>query len=278
MTAAQGSLQTMARPAPRSRRWLPRRFLPIYLVWLAVTALVVTPEIAQYDAESARIAELADQLAGSTTSAQETAERFVDAVRDRLAPRDPAAPSPGALGATAWSTWASGVGSQREGVRLIVSLLLARDIAASPVILTSSATGFRHVAVGYQAGRNWRLIDAHDGPADFRQWSDANDRPLHLLVTSEPTAADAGHGAVIHRAANPWFDRFSFFDWQDVLGGQGFEVYQRTPFPGWLTTMIESPPVLLGLLKIAAAFGVLLVLRALWQLLSHRRATAGAVA
>lgn len=270
---AQGSLQTMARPAAR-RRWLPRRFLPIYLIWLAVTAAVVTPEIAQYDAEASRIAELADELAGSTTSAQETAERFAQAMRERVAPRDPAAPAPGMLGATAWETWATGVGSQREGVRLMVSLLLARDIAASPVILTSSVTGFRHVAVGYQSGRNWRLIDAHDGSAEFRDWSDDNDRPLHLLVTSQAPATGAGPGSILHKVHNPFFDRYSFFDWQDVLGAGTIEVYQLQPFPGWLTTMIESPPVLLGLLKIAAAFGMLLVLRALWRVLTPRRSPA----
>jgi len=44
-----------------------------------------------------------------------------------------------------------------------------------------------------------------------------------------------------------------------------------TFFPRWLTTMIESPPVITGLIKIAAAFGVLLVLRALWHALIQRR-------
>lgn len=272
MAVAQGSLQAVAQPATRQRKWLPRRFLPIYLVWLAITALVVTPEIAQYDAEASRITDLAAELAGNTTSAQETAQRFAEAVRERLVPRDASPPSPGMLGNTAWSTWATGVGSQREGVRLLVSLLLARDIAASPVVLTNSTTGFRHVAVAYQSGRTWRLIDAHDGPGDFRDWSDLNDRPLHMLVTSEaPPPGDPTHGAVIHKHANPYFDRYSFFDWQDVLGHDVLEVYQREPFPPWLTTMIESPPVVIGLLKIAAAFGVLLILRALWYALTRQR-------
>jgi hypothetical protein len=252
--AQRSALSTVERPRAR-RRWLPRRFLTVYLLWLAATALVVTPEIARYDAEAGRIKELAAELAGRAQSPQETAQRIARAVRERVALRDPA----DGLGATAWSSWAGGAADVREGARLIVALLLARGIPASPVVLTSSQSGFRHVAVGYAAEDGWRLIDGLGGAPQFHAWSEDNDKPLEALVKG----LHAPSGAMLYTADNPWFDRYSFFDWQGVVGDRA-EVYQRVPFPSWITAAVESPPVVTGLIKIAGAFGVLLVLRALW--------------
>jgi hypothetical protein len=244
------------------RRWLPRRFLTVYLIWLAATALAVTPEIARYDAESGRIATLARDLAGPTARPAETAVRIADAVRERVSLRDPATAT-SALGATAWSAWANGTADTREGARLIVDLLRARSIAASTLNLTDSRTGIRHVAVAYEADGAWRLLDGLNARDDFHAWSAGNDAPLAELVTS----ARAGDGATVYTAENPYFDRYSFFDWQALLGDTA-EVYQRVPFPAWVTTAIENPPIATGLIKLAAAFGVLLILRALWSSLT----------
>ena len=258
--AQRSALSTVERPRTR-RRWLPRRFLTVYLIWLVATALLVTPEIAQYDAESGRIKELAAELAGPAQTTQDAALRIVHAVRDRVSLRD--VPSTG-LGATAWSSWANGVADVREGARLIVALLLARHIPASQVVLTNSQTGFRHVAIGYEADDAWRLVDGIGGSPDFRAWSEGNDKPLDALVKGMHSPA----GAMLYTAANPWFDRYSFFDWQSLIGDTA-EVYQRIPFPSWITASIESPPIVTGLIKIAGAFGVLLVLRALWFAFVH---------
>ncbi len=268
--AQRGTLSAIERPA-RARRWLPRRFLTVYLIWLAVTALVVTPEIARYDAETARIRELAAELAGDAPTAAEAALRITHAVQERVRPRHPAAAAPG-LGATAWSTWANGIGDAREGARLVADLLLARGIAASPLVLTDSRTGFRHIAVGYADAGTWRLIDGLGAPRDFHDWSEANDKPLDRLVA----ATRAPSGAVVYTPDNPFFDRYSFFDWQSLLGDTA-EVYQRVPFPGWLVAAIDSPPILTGLVKIAGAFGVLLVLRALWLAFARPKRPVAAV-
>ncbi|MBX6322937.1 MAG: hypothetical protein IRY94_14000, partial [Rhodospirillaceae bacterium] len=214
--------------------------------------------------------ERAAELAGTARSAPEAARRIAHAVQQRGRPRDPAAPGT-ALGATGWSTWANGVGDAREGARLITELLLARGIAASPVVLTDSRTGFHHVAVGYADGDTWRLVDGLGAPADFHQWSETNDKPLDRLVA----AVQAPSGAVVYRPDNPFFDRYSFFDWQRLFG-DAVEVHQRVPFPGWLVAIIDSPPIITGLIKIAGAFGVLLVLRALWSALVRPRRPAGA--
>jgi transglutaminase-like putative cysteine protease len=264
MAFAQRSALSTVAPARKRRRWLPRRFLTVYLIWLAVTALIVTPEIARYDAESTRIKELAVELAGNAQSPQETAQRIAHAVRDRVALRDPTEGAPTGLGATAWSSWANGVGDVREGTRLIVKLLRARDIPASVVVLSDSRTGFRHLAVGYEADDAWRLVDGLGSSSEFRTWSEANDKPLEALVKAAP----APGGAMVYTADNPWFDRYSYFDWQSLLGDTA-EVYQRVPFPGWVTAALESPPIISGLIKIAGAFGVLLVLRALWFAFVH---------
>jgi hypothetical protein len=233
------------------RRWItPRRAL--VAVWLAATAVWAAPDFWRFAVEWRAVSRLAAELAGDLASPESVVDRLTTAVQARVRAtangRFYKARTRPLLRHTAWETWVHGEGLCGEGTRLIVNLLRARGIAASRVSLSNDATGFYHVAVAVHDGRGWRLVDSIGSPPGFREWSRANRLPLHRLVTFESSFG----GAPVHRIANPYFTRFSFFNWSRVLP-TAVEVNQRVAFPAWVVLVTENPPLTRGLAKVTIA-------------------------
>ena len=76
-------------------------------------------------------------------------------------------------------------------------------------------------------------------------------------------------GQLILTRNNPFFTRYSYFNWARVFGTV-VEINQRRPFPGWVIAVIENPPLFLALLKSAIATVILILLYGGHRLLRRR--------
>lgn len=145
---------------------------------------------------------------------------------------------------TAIETWNSCEGQCGEGARLLVNLLQAANIPATRVNLSSSTSGFAHTAAAYQDQREWILLDSINSSDQFFAWATETPRPMSSLVkvTMHPG------GALLVKTHNPYFDRYSYAPWPRLFGTK-VEINQFTPFPQWLTHILENPPLFVFILK-----------------------------
>ncbi len=167
---------------------------------------------------------------------------------------------------TAWETLVSGQGACGEVARVMVNLFRALGIPASRVVITNDA-GFNHTAMAYEDGGKWYLLHTIKGREGFEAWTRAEPRRLKDLVRTE---YHDGGGLLIN-AQNPYFTRYSYFNWARVFGA-AVEINQLDPFPGFVVEIIENPPLLLAILR---AMFVALVVAGLalvpWPLLLNER-------
>jgi len=240
----------------------------IFAAWLAITAVVVTPDLYRFAGEYGHIRDLAVELAGDAVTPRELASAFSLAIQPRLreGPRDGTYSSKDRpfLRATAWETWTSRNGRCGEAARVIVNLLISQGVPATRVNMIGPR--FLHTAVGFRDGEDWYLIDSSGAPDSFRAWSQQNTLPLSALVSMRFAA---GGGTPI-KIDNPYFTRFSYFNWARIV--KWGEINQRVPFPVPITFLIENPPLFTGLLKLAAAVVVLLLG---WLVISRRQRREG---
>jgi len=236
----------------------------LVIVWLAITAAIVAPDLYKFADEYGNIQDLAVELAGDAKTPHELASAYSLAIRPRLMekPRDGSYDSRNRpfLRATAWETWTTQNGLCGEASRVIISLLISQGVPATRVNMIGPR--FVHTAVGYWDGEDWYLVDSSGAPAKFREWSQKNKLPLSELVKMRFAA---GGGTPI-QVNNPFFSRFSYFNWARVF--KWGEINQRVPFPVPITFLIENPPLFTGLLKLA---GAIVVLLAGWVVVSRRR-------
>jgi hypothetical protein len=247
-----------------------RGFKVVVLLWLIVTVGAVSPDAVQSWRERAAISDLSDRLAAGSTDTGEIAYRVLDAVAARVRPlrngefyRVNDRPL---LRHTAWQTWTYGEGLCGEGARLILNLLRAQGIPASRVNLLNNKTGFYHVAVAYWDRGEWWLLDSVNAPGRFGKWS----RKRRPTITDTVEAVMDPGGQLILTRNNPFFTRYSYFNWARVFG-TAVEINQRHPFPGWVIGVIENPPLFLTLFKSAIALVVLILLYGGHRLLGRRR-------
>ena len=228
----------------------------LVIAWLAVTAGIVVPDIYRFVDEYGHIRNLAIELAGSAKTPRELASAYSLAVQPHLREgrNIPSSYDPRKrpfLRATAWETWTTQQGHCGEAARVILNMLISQGVPATRVNMIG--TGFVHTAVGYWDGGDWYLVDSSGAPDRFRQWSQQNELPLSELVAMR----FAPGGGTPIQINNPFFTRFSYFNWARVF--KWGEINQRVPFPVPITLLIENPPLFVGLLKFAAAVVVLLV-------------------
>jgi len=226
----------------------------LLLLWIVGTAALIGPDLYAYVEDRRNLRDLSIELAAGETDPHRLAWRYSDAVLARMRALDGIAAYPAAhrpfLRDTAWHTWTTGKGFCGEGARVIVNLLIAQGIPASRVNMIGP--GFVHTAAAYEVDGAWYLVDSVGAPGNgFREWARANAAPLGRLVEME---FDPGGGTPI-RVENPYFTRYSFFNWARLIDRA--EVNQRVPFPVWVTLAIENPPLLTAILKAAGAIVVL---------------------
>jgi len=235
-----------------------------FVAWLAVTAAVVGPDLYRFGDEYGHIRNLAETLAGDAQTPHALAASYSLAVGSRIREGSKNgqfdSTSRPFLRATAWETWNSRLGKCGESSRVIINLLLSQGVPATRVNMVGP--DFVHTAVGYWDGEDWYLVDSSGAPRDFRPWSQQNTLPLSELVEMRFTS---GGGTPIE-VNNPYFARYSYFNWARVL--EWAEINQRVPFPVPITFIIENPPLFKALLKFAMAVVVLL---AGWLVVSRRR-------
>ncbi|MCP4329937.1 MAG: hypothetical protein GY791_16035 [Alphaproteobacteria bacterium] len=225
------------------------------VLWLVATAALVAPDFYRFAEEKSRIDVLAVDLAKGSATASELARAYSDAVHRRLT-IDRSAESYGArdrpfLRETAWETWSKARGFCGEASRVIVNMLISQGVPATRINMIGPK--FVHTAVAYRDGEKWYLVDSIGAPGDFREWSRQNAKPVSELVSM---SFHFGGGTPI-RIDNPYFTRYSFFNWGRVIDWA--EVNQRVPFPMPITMVIENPPLLTGILKLCGAIFVLLI-------------------
>jgi hypothetical protein len=238
----------------------------LVVVWLAVTALVVAPDLYQFADEHGNIRDLAVALAGDAETPHELASAYSLAVHSHLQRgRVDGSYEPSTrplLRATAWETWTTRHGHCGEASRIMINLLISQGVPATRVNMIGP--NFVHTAVGYWDGDDWFLVDSFLAPSGFREWSQQNRLPISAMVEMQ---FHSGGGTPIE-VNNPFFTRFSYFNWARVF--KWGEINQRVPFPAPITFLIENPPLFTALLKFAAAAVVLLVG---WLVVSRRRNT-----
>jgi transglutaminase-like putative cysteine protease len=162
-----------------------------------------------------------------------------DAVRVRISP-DGEEGRPPVLRTTAWQTWVSGRGSCGDGARVMVGMLTSLGIPAERVYLRRGSGPYVHVAVAYFDRGQWRLVDTLNSEPGFRHFAVERAQPLEHLVR-----------------ANPFFDSYSYLNWQRLVF---MPLDQTRPVPQPVVWLMENPPLLLALGKMAlAALMVLLV-------------------
>ena len=229
-------------------------------LWITATLVVAVPNLYTYVTEQRALRDLAEELAPRAADTHEVAREFLHRVRDRVAITDHGSfydvSNRPLLRHTAWETWSHGEGQCGEGTRLLVNLLQSRGIAASRINLIDAREGFYHTPVAYNEDGRWWLLNSLDGGGEFHEWTLENRLPVEKLVERR---LDPG-GALVIRPNNPYFARYSYFNWARVFG-DFIEINQWAPFPQWFIHIIENPPLTIALAVLfLSAVGWLLAL------------------
>ncbi len=231
-------------------------------VWLAVSALVITPDLYQYVGDGNYLGREAIAIAGEEADPHELVRKIGDAARSRITSLDNGRfydlRNRPVLRHRARETWEHAEGYCGEGARVMVNMLDSLGIRAARIILHMT-TGGQHIAIAYFHDGEWFLANSINSPADFNVWLGTGPHPLESLVGFEDR-----NGTMVPVVTNSVFERYSFFNWSRVFGSS-LEIYQTRPFPRIMTLMIENPP----LIRIAVKLGFLSLL-ALIFLLSGR--------
>ncbi len=233
----------------------------LLVAWAVVTTVLVVPDMHRFATEYGRIAGLAERYAAGATSPRQLAQNYSDAVHHRIKVE-------GAgkwlnymdrpfLRPTAWETWSQARGACGEASRVMINMLLSQGVPATRINMVGPR--FTHTAVAYKDGNAWYLVDSINGPASFRDWSRSNELPVSDLVA---LYFHPGGGTRVD-VNNPYFERYSFFNWSRLF--HWAEVNQRVPFPIPITMLIENPPLLTGLVKLGVALVVLVFGWIVWR-------------
>ena len=224
-------------------------------LWAVLIALWGAPDAFQALRERQAIASVAEAI-GRGAPPEALPQRLQRAVAGRVAwvvvgrRYDVSARS--FLRQSAWETWDSREGTCGDGARLLVALLRASGIAAARINLVHDRTGWGHTAVVYQRDGRWHLLDSIGSPPGFGLWAAANRKPFDELIRF--TSHGEGGGRFI--ADNPFFSRYSFYDFTRLTGGSIAFYWLGDP-PGALVGLLENPPLLRLVAKLAA--GLLLL-------------------
>jgi len=222
-------------------------------VWLAVSALVITPDLHYYVGDGNYLGREAVAIAGEEADPHEIVRKIGDAARGRITSLDKGRfydlRNRPVLRHRARETWEYAEGYCGEGARVMINMLDALGVRAARIILYMT-TGGQHIAIAYFHNGEWFLADSINSPAGFNAWLGTEPRPLGNLVGFEDR-----NGTMVPVVMNPVFERYSFFNWSRVFGSS-LEVYQTRPFPRIMTLMIENPP----LVRIAVKLGLLSLL------------------
>lgn len=241
-----------------------RTTFTLIALWTALAALWALPDAMQAMRERRAIEAVAAAISAGTPP-EAVPQRLQTAVERRVhwvvVGRRYDVSSRPFLRQTAWETWESREGTCGDGARLLVALLRATGRRAARINLAADETGFGHVAVVYKEGERWRLLDSIGAPPAFAAWADANQRPLDELIRF----SSSGEGGGRFIADNPFFSRYSFYDFTRLTGGTFIFNWVADP-PRWVVALLESPP----LLRVAAKIALALLLLPLFLLLMRR--------
>jgi len=236
--------------------------------WLTVSVLVITPDLYQYMGDRIYLGREAATIVGEQTDPHKIVLKIGNAARSQITSLDRGRfydlDNRPALRHRARETWEHAEGYCGEGARVMINMLDAMDIQASRIILHIT-TGGQHIAIVYLHDGEWFLADSINSPTGFNAWLGSDPRLLKSLLRFEDR-----NGTMVPVVRNPFFDRYSFFNWSRIFGSS-LEIYQTFPFPRIVTLMIENPPLVWIIIKFGLLSLLALIFLLPWRIIHNRR-------
>jgi hypothetical protein len=155
-------------------------------------------------------------------------EAIVHDVQARVSPGDRPLP---VLRSPALETWITGEGHCGDAARVIVLMLRSVGIDARRIYLRAHPDDYFHVAVAYQLGGRTYLVDSVNSTTEFKEF---------VYLHRRQALAETG-------VPNDQFYSYSYVNWGRLPPFVAID--HTTRLPGPLVTVMESPFLLLALLK-----------------------------
>jgi hypothetical protein len=212
--------------------WIPCNLLlgaAVLAVWAAV-------DFSDYLVERQLLANEAAEVTTRASNAHEIAEAVAEKVQTRVSPGDRDVLF---LRSSPLDSWVSGEGHCGDAARVIVLMLRSVGVEAHRIYLRADADDYFHVAVAYRVGEHRYLADSVNSTREFRRFIAANRRRA-LDQIGLP---------------NEQFYSYSYVNWGRVP--PFVQIDQKTPPPSAVAVLIESPSLLLALLKLGVVGGAL---------------------
>jgi Transglutaminase-like superfamily len=221
-------------------RWRSRAAPGVVLLLGLALAAWAAGDFAAYLVERQVLRAEAAEVVRHAAGVHDRVEAIVHDVQARVSPGERPLP---VLRSPALETWITGEGHCGDAARVIVLMLRSVGIDARRIYLRAHPDDYFHVAVAYQLGGQTYLVDSVNSTSAFKEFVSRHRRQA-LAETGVP---------------NDQFYAYSYVNWGRVL--PFVELDHTASLPGPLVTMMESPFLVLALVKTCLGAGALLLPR-----------------
>lgn len=194
-------------------------------VWAAM-------DFSDYLVERQLLAGEAAEVSRGASNTHEIAQAITKKVQARVVPGDRGVPF---LRSTALDSWVAGEGHCGDAARVIILMLRNVGVNANRIYLRADADDYFHVAVAYRVGGRWYLADTVNSTSGFKRFVAANERRA-LDQIGLP---------------NEEFYSYSYVNWGRVP--LFVQIDHTTPLPSVAVLLMESPSLVVALVKLGAA-------------------------